>query len=43
MVSAALVKGSTLKVYPGFSNGMCTVARVIKTAVPLGSSRDPEQ
>jgi non-heme chloroperoxidase len=25
MVSAALVKGSTLKVYPGFSNGMCTV------------------
>jgi non-heme chloroperoxidase len=25
MVSATLVKGSTLKVYPGFSNGMCTV------------------
>jgi non-heme chloroperoxidase len=25
MVSAPLVKGSTLKVYPGFSNGMCTV------------------
>jgi len=24
-VSATLVKGSTLKVYPGFSNGMCTV------------------
>ena len=25
MVSATLVKGSALKVYPGFSNGMCTV------------------
>ena len=25
MVSATLVEGSTLKVYPGFSNGMCTV------------------
>ena len=25
MVSATLVKGSTLTVYPGFSNGMCTV------------------
>ena len=25
MVSATLVKGSTLKVYPGFSNGMCTI------------------
>ena len=25
MVSATLVKASTLKVYPGFSNGMCTV------------------
>jgi non-heme chloroperoxidase len=25
MVSATLVKGSTLKVYPGLSNGMCTV------------------
>jgi len=25
MLSATLVKGSTLKVYPGFSNGMCTV------------------
>ena len=25
MVSATLVKGSTLKVYPGFSNGMSTV------------------
>jgi len=25
MVSAMLVKGSTLTVYPGFSNGMCTV------------------
>jgi non-heme chloroperoxidase len=25
MVSATLVKGSTLKVYTGFSNGMCTV------------------
>jgi non-heme chloroperoxidase len=25
MVSAALVKGSTLNVYPGLSNGMCTV------------------
>jgi len=25
MVSATLVTGSTLKVYPGFSNGMCTV------------------
>jgi len=24
-VWAMLVKGSTLKVYPGFSNGMCTV------------------
>jgi len=23
--SAQLVKGSTLKVYPGFSHGMCTV------------------
>jgi non-heme chloroperoxidase len=25
MLSATLVKGSTLKVYPGFSHGMCTV------------------
>jgi non-heme chloroperoxidase len=25
MLSAKLVKGSTLKVYPGFSHGMCTV------------------
>ena len=25
MVSATLVKGSTLKVYPGFPHGMCTV------------------
>jgi non-heme chloroperoxidase len=25
MVSATLVKGSILKAYPGFSNGMCTV------------------
>jgi non-heme chloroperoxidase len=25
MVSATLVKGSTLKVYPGLSNGMSTV------------------
>jgi non-heme chloroperoxidase len=25
MKVATLVKGSTLKVYPGFSNGMCTV------------------
>jgi non-heme chloroperoxidase len=25
MVSATLVKGSTLKVYPGLSNGMATV------------------
>ncbi len=25
MVSATLVKGSTLKMYPGLSNGMCTV------------------
>lgn len=25
MLSSKLVKGSTLKVYPGFSHGMCTV------------------
>ena len=25
MLSAKLIKGSTLKVYPGFSHGMCTV------------------
>ena len=25
MVSVTLGKGSTLKVYPGFSNGLCTV------------------
>ena len=25
MLSAKLVKNSTLKVYPGFSHGMCTV------------------
>ena len=25
MLSAKLVKGSTLKVYPGLSHGMCTV------------------
>jgi non-heme chloroperoxidase len=25
MLSSKLVKGSTLKVYPGFSHGMCTI------------------
>ena len=25
MLAAKLVKGSTLKVYPGFSHGMCTI------------------
>jgi non-heme chloroperoxidase len=25
MLAAKLVKGATLKVYPGFSHGMCTV------------------
>jgi len=25
MLSSKLIKGSTLKVYPGFSHGMCSV------------------
>jgi non-heme chloroperoxidase len=25
MLSAKLVKGATLEVYPGFSHGMCTI------------------
>jgi non-heme chloroperoxidase len=32
MLSAKLVKGSTLKVYPGFSHGMCTVNKDVINA-----------
>ena len=42
MVSATLVKASTLTVYPGFSSGMCTVNKDLSTRTcwPFSSQRE---
>ena len=38
MLSSKLVKGSTLKVYPGLSHGMCTVNKDRSTPICWRSS-----
>ena len=39
LLSSKLVKGSTLKVYPGLSHGMCTATRIRSTPTCSRSSR----